>query len=262
MTVAALVLAGGRGERLGHSLPKAFVSVAGAPLLVHALEALAAAPEIDWLLPVVSEDRLDQLKALALESRPSLRGRMAPAVAGGMERQDSMRAGLAALPQGVDLVAVHDAARPLVSAAAVTRVVETARREGAALLAVPACDTIKRVRGDRVIETPPRAECWVAQTPQVFRVELLRKALEKATAEGRIASDDAQLVEWLGVAVHIVAGDVENLKVTHAADLVVAERALAARAALRGGAQTSGQGHLAADCAAPRSTSQPPGSEG
>jgi 2-C-methyl-D-erythritol 4-phosphate cytidylyltransferase len=138
---------------------------------------------------------------------------------------------MAALPDGVDLVAVHDAARPLVRPAAVARVVEVARREGAALLAVPASDTIKRVRLDRVVETPPRAECWAAQTPQVFRVELLREALEKATAEGRIATDDAQLVEWLGVDVHIVLGDADNLKVTHAADLAVAERALVARAA-------------------------------
>ncbi len=140
-----------------------------------------------------------------------------------------MRAGLAALPRDVDLVVVHDAARPLVRAAAVKRVVEIARREGAAFLAVPASDTIKRVRQGRVIETPPRAECWVAQTPQVFRVELLREALEKATAEGKIATDDAQLVEWLGVEVHAVLGDVDNIKVTHPADLVVAERTLAAR---------------------------------
>ncbi len=233
MSVAALVLAGGRGERLGHSLPKAFVRVAGAPLLVHALEALAAAPEIDWLIPVVSEDQLDELKALALEARPALAGRLAPPVAGGAERQDSMGAGLAALPEGVDLVVVHDAARPLVRAAAVSRVVEVARREGAAILAVPASDTLKRVRQGRVVETPPRAECWAAQTPQVFRVEILREALEKATAEGRIATDDAQLVEWLGVDVPVVPGDADNLKVTHAADLAVAERALAARAAAR-----------------------------
>ena len=233
MSVAALVLAGGRGERLGHSLPKAFVPVAGLPLLVHALEALAAAPAIDWLLPVVSEDQLGRLNALALDARPRLAGRLARAVPGGAERQDSMRAGLAALPEDVELVAVHDAARPLVRPAAVMRVVEVARREGAAILAIPACDTIKRVRRGRVVETPPRVECWAAQTPQVFRVELLREALEKALAEGRTATDDAQLVEWLGVDVHIVRGDADNLKITHAADLAVAERLLAMRAAER-----------------------------
>jgi len=229
MSVAALVLAGGRGERLGHSLPKAFVSLAGEPLLVHSLLALAAVREIDWLIPVVSEDQIGRLKALALEGRPEFAGRLAAPVAGGAERQDSMRAGLAALPRGVDLVVVHDAARPLVRASAVKRVVEIARREGAALLAVPASDTIKRVRQGRVVETPPRAECWSAQTPQVFRVELLREALEKATTQGKIATDDAQLVEWLGVEVHIVKGDADNLKVTWVADLEIAERALAAR---------------------------------
>ena len=235
MSVAALVLAAGRGERFGDALPKAFVPAAGAPLLVHALEALAAAPEIDWLLPVVPAEDLGRLQALELERRASLSGRLLAPVAGGAERQDSMRAGLAALPDDVGIVAVHDAARPLVRAEAVTRVVDAARRHGAALLAVPVSDTVKRARNGLVIETPPRAECWAAQTPQAFRVEILREALNKATAEGRLATDDAQLVEWLGVGVHIVEGDADNLKVTRPEDLTVAERALAARLLERDG---------------------------
>ena len=103
------------------------------------------------------------------------------------------------------------------------------RFKGAAILAIPARDTIKRVEGDRVAATPPRSECWAAQTPQVFRAELLREALAKAEADAYLGTDDAELVERLGVAVRIVEGDSDNLKVTHAEDLVLAEHLLARR---------------------------------
>jgi 2-C-methyl-D-erythritol 4-phosphate cytidylyltransferase len=198
MRVAALVVAAGRGDRLGHELPKAFVPLAGRPMLLHALAAMAAADDIDCVVPVVAERDLGRL-----------------------------RAGVESLPSGVELVAVHDAARPLVSADAVARVVAAASRSGAAILAVPVRDTIKRVREGRVAETPPRAECFAAQTPQVFRTEILREALAKAAAEGCQGTDDAQLVEALGVAVQVVAGDPFNLKVTHPEDVAAAERLLA-----------------------------------
>ena len=101
-------------------------------------------------------------------------------------------------------------------------------RRGAAILAVPVADTIKRVQAGRVIETPPRPECWAAQTPQVFRVELLREALAKASALGRVATDDSQLVEWLGIRVAVVEGDTDNWKLTRPEDLAAAERRLEA----------------------------------
>lgn len=227
MSVAALVLAAGRGERLGHDLPKAFVPLAGRPVLLHALEALAAVQEIDCIVPVLAASELDRYRSLAAELPAGLK--LVEPVVGGAERQDSVRAGLAALPRDASLVAIHDAARPLIRAGAVARVLAAARREGAAILAFPVRDTIKMVRGGRVLATPDRAECYAAQTPQVFRVELLREALAKADAEGRLASDDAQLVEWLGATVAIVEGDPDNLKLTHPEDFAVAERWLAAR---------------------------------
>lgn len=194
-------------------------------MLLHSLAALAAADDIDCVVPVVAEGDLGRLRDLAddLAAIPKL----APAVVGGATRQDSVRAGVESLPSGVELVAVHDAARPLVSADAVARVVAAASRSGAAILAVPVRDTIKRVRDGRVAETPPRAECFAAQTPQVFRTEILREALAKAAAEGCQGTDDAQLVEALGVAVQVVAGDPFNLKVTHPEDVAAAERLLA-----------------------------------
>lgn len=227
MSVAALVLAAGRGERLGHALPKAFVPLRGRSLLARSLEAIAASREIALVVPVVPADDLDRAGEVVagLASRAKLMG----AVAGGRERQDSMRAGLEALPPGVTHVAVHDAARALVRADDVSRVVEAARRHGAALLAVRVTDTVKRVRDGVVIETPDRSECWAAQTPQVFRIELLKEALAKADAAGFVATDDAQLVERLGVAVHVVQGDVANRKVTTPEDLAWAEAVLARR---------------------------------
>jgi 2-C-methyl-D-erythritol 4-phosphate cytidylyltransferase len=221
MRVVALLLAAGRGVRLGSELPKAFVPLAGRPLLLHALDALSAAPEVDRVIPVVSSACVRRLEAALASDAP--RPKLGDPVVGGAERQDSVRAGLEALPDDTRLVAVHDAARALVRPDAVGRVVRAAERWGAAILAAPVRDTIKRVRDGRVVETPARAECWAAQTPQVFRVELLREALAKASAEGFLGTDDAQLVERLGVTVHVVEGDPDNLKLTHPEDLGVAE---------------------------------------
>jgi 2-C-methyl-D-erythritol 4-phosphate cytidylyltransferase len=227
MSVVALLLAAGRGRRLGLGVPKAFAPLAGRPLVVHALEALLAVPELDLVIPVLGPSELEAWagEVGAICHSP----RLAKPVAGGEERQDSVRAGVAALPAEAQLVAVHDAARALVRPAAVSRVVAAAAAEGAALLAVPVRDTIKRVAGGSVAATPPRSECWAAQTPQVFRTELLREALAKAEADAYRGTDDAELVERLGVAVRIVEGDRDNLKITHAEDLALAEHLLARR---------------------------------
>jgi 2-C-methyl-D-erythritol 4-phosphate cytidylyltransferase len=226
MSVAALLLAAGRGERLRHSLPKALVPLAGTPLLLHSLRALAASPRIERIVPVVPADAVAAFEAALAEE--AAEPKLAPLVVGGAERQDSMAAGLAALPPGIGLVAVHDAARPLIRPEDVTRVIDAAARTGAAILAVPVRDTVKRVRGGAVVETPPRDECFAAQTPQAFRLDLLREALAKARAERVVATDDSALVERLGVRVTVVPGDPRNLKITGPEDLAWAEALLAA----------------------------------
>lgn len=223
--VAALVLAAGSGARLGHALPKAFVPLAGRCLLERSIEALAAAGVFAAIQPVVAERDLDRYAALGLREK-----RLAAPVAGGAERQDSMRAGLAVLPAAIEWVAVHDAARCLVDPADVRAVVDVARAHGAALLGEPARDTIKRVRDGVVVETPDRAECWAAQTPQVARRDWLEAALDGAAATGRLATDDAQLVEWLGHPVRMVASSAPNPKITRPEDLAIAEALLAERA--------------------------------
>jgi len=227
MSVVALVLAAGRGERYGSDVPKGLTPLAGRSLLAHSVLALAASAEVDHVLPVVPAGGGERV-ANALAEMAGVE-KLLPAVSGGAERQDSMRAGLAAVPSGTKWVAVHDAARPLVRPRLVSDVVRAAREHGAALLAVPVQDTLKRAVDGRVVETPDRREFWRAQTPQVFRIELLREALAKAESTGRTATDDASLVEALGVPVFLVPGDAENLKLTVASDLAAAEALLARR---------------------------------
>ena len=217
--MAVLVLAAGRGERLGAGVPKAFVEVAGRSLLARSVARLLEVEAIDRVQPVVPPQALSQA--------PPAEGRVAAAVAGGAERQDSVAAGLAALPDQFGWVAVHDAARCLVEPEDVRRTLAEAQNCGAAVLAAPATDTIKLVEPDgRIERTLDRARCWAVQTPQVFRAELLRQAHDKARAEGFLGTDDAQLVERLGATVRVVRGGAYNLKITHPADLALAEQRL------------------------------------
>jgi len=227
MRVAALVVGAGRGERLAREEPKAFVLLAGRPLIAHAIETLASVAAIERVIPVVPPDWCGEVAVRlgALARHPKL----AAPVPGGATRQDSVRAGLAALGDDVALVAVHDAARPLLRAQDAARVVAAATKTGAAILAVPVRDTIKQARAGAVVATPPRDELFAAQTPQVFRREWLQEALAKAAAEGRLGTDCAELVEALGVRVELVEGDPGNWKVTDAGDLERARQVLEGR---------------------------------
>jgi 2-C-methyl-D-erythritol 2,4-cyclodiphosphate synthase len=155
-----------------------------------------------------------------------------------------MRAGLSALPSGIELVAVHDAARCLVSATDLRALVAAARESGAALLGERSRDTIKRVVDGRVVETPDRSGCWAAQTPQVIRRDWLEEAMAAATQAGRLGTDDAQLVEWLGRPVAMVEATAPNPKITRPEDLRLAEVLLSAgEAGAGGGGVRIGQGY-------------------
>jgi 2-C-methyl-D-erythritol 4-phosphate cytidylyltransferase len=220
MKVAAVILAAGRGERFGSSIPKAFVELAGSSLLARSMRTLGGLSEVRWIQPVVASA---ELARYAPPQGEGFDEKLLPAVPGGAERQDSVSAGVAALPDDVELIAVHDAARCLVRAQDVRAVIEVAARTGAGLLATPATDTIKRVQAGVVVETPPRGECWIAQTPQVFRADLLKRALAQAGRDAVAGTDDAELVGRLGVPVSIVQGAPSNIKITHPEDLARAE---------------------------------------
>ncbi len=231
MQVVALVLGAGRGERFRASggdsaVPKALVPLAGKSLLERSIRAMARAPEVDAVLPVLSQEGLASWPTVAAQCADCV-GLLDPVV-GGRERTDSVRNGIADLPEDVRWVAVHDAARPMVSAADVSRVIAAAKEEGAALLACPVTDTIHRAdAAGNVAETPVRKDLWAALTPQVFRRDWLEDALAgAAAAAGGPATDDADLVARLGHTVVLVAGDPANLKITTAADLRAAEARL------------------------------------
>jgi 2-C-methyl-D-erythritol 4-phosphate cytidylyltransferase len=229
-TTAAIIVAAGPGHRLGAGLPKGLVEVGGVPLLVRALRALLAAPSITAAIVVGPPGDLERVRSLVDASGPW----RCPVtvVAGGAERQESVRNGLAAVAAAA-LVAIHDAARPFVSAAVVEAAIEGAARHGAAIVGTPATDTIKQVHDDGWIEaTPPRQRMWLAQTPQVFRTDLIRAAHARG-ASGAGATDDAMLVEQLGTRVYVVAGNPENRKITTSDDLRWAEWLLAQSPALR-----------------------------
>lgn len=219
MTVGALVPAAGSGVRLGPGRPKALRELAGEPLLVHAVRGLRAAPSVG---PVVVAAPAAEVAAVA--------DLLAPydvlVVAGGAERQDSVRRALSALPP-VEHVLVHDAARCLTPVSVVEDVVACLRAgAGAVVPVLPVADTVKSVSGDRVVATVDRSSLRAVQTPQGFR----REVLEQAHASGLPSlTDDAGLVEALGLPVVTVAGHEEAFKVTRPIDLLLAEAVLAAR---------------------------------
>lgn len=238
--VGVLLPAAGLGVRLGPGAPKALRTLAGEPLLVHAVRGLRAAPSVG---PVVVAAPASDVAAV----RDLLSSYDVVVVAGGAERQDSVRAALAALDPGVDLVLVHDAARCLTPVAAVEAVVACLRGgAGAVVPVLPVADTVKQVCGDRVVATLDRSALRAVQTPQGFRREVLARAhalpVERAAYDtpaippGTVppgtappATDDAGLVEALGVAVTTVPGHEEAFKVTRPLDLLLAEAVLRGR---------------------------------
>ncbi|MFQ5458871.1 MAG: 2-C-methyl-D-erythritol 4-phosphate cytidylyltransferase, partial [Myxococcota bacterium] len=206
-----------------------FLPVRGRPMLYWSLRAFAASDAIRAIAVVAPAGEEGRAREVAGEARANVW----TIVAGGATRQDSLGAGLNTLADltGEDpLVVVHDAARPLVRPIDIGRVAIAAERRGGAILAVPVKDTIKIVREDeRIASTPERSSLWIAQTPQAARASLLRQGLARAQARGTVSTDEAGLLELLGMRVPVVLGDYENIKVTTADDVIVAEAFLAAR---------------------------------
>lgn len=220
-----IVVAAGRSERM-HGTDKVFASLVGRPLIAWTLAAFKKCDAIDSVVVVAAPESVARMHALVEDWRFTNVTRVVP---GGHTRQDSVRAGLAAA-SGAAIVAIHDAARPLVTPELIAAGVALARVHGAALCAVPSRDTVKDVDGDPPVvrATPDRARMWLAQTPQVFARDLLLRAHEAATAA---ATDDAALVEALGHAVHVYVGATSNFKITTSEDLVIAEALLRERLA-------------------------------
>jgi len=227
---AAIVAAAGRGERLGSGAPKALRLLGGLPLLAHAVRALAAAPSVDLVVVAAPPDHVERTQALLVGHHD---GAALLVVAGGDSRPASVCAALAALPTTVDVVLVHDAARPLVPVTLVESVA-TAVRAGARAVVpgVPVVDTVKQVQGDQVVATLDRTRLRAVQTPQGFSRAVLEQAYVGTGWSAIDVTDDAGLVERIGTPVAVLPGHEEAFKVTQPVDLIVAEAVLAGRGVL------------------------------
>ena len=226
---AVIVPAAGRGERLGPGAPKALRTLAGQPILLHAVRNIATARDIDLIVVAVPEDAVEESRALLVGIELPL-----IIVSGGETRQDSVARALLALPPEVDVVLVHDAARPLVPAEVVDRVVAAVRAGAEAVIpTLGVVDTVKEVDGDGVVRaTLDRSRLHAVQTPQGFDRDVLQRA--HAASDGGDASDDAGMVERMGVTVRIVPGHEEAFKITRPLDLLLAEAILVRRRASGG----------------------------
>jgi 2-C-methyl-D-erythritol 4-phosphate cytidylyltransferase/2-C-methyl-D-erythritol 2,4-cyclodiphosphate synthase len=215
--------AAGSGRRFGGPVPKQYLPLAGRCVIEHALAPFLADPRCRGI--IVALDAADRgFGALAVAKEPRVRQ-----VAGGLRRCDSVRKALAALQAPADAwVLVHDAARPCLASADLDALLAAVGQDPVGgLLAVPLADTLKRAAGaERVLETPARVGLWRALTPQMFRLGMLREALQAAEAAGREPTDEAQAIEWLGLAPKLVAGSGSNIKVTTPADLPLAAAVL------------------------------------
>jgi len=217
--VGVVLAGGGSGQRLGASVPKAFVRLAGRELFRYSLDAFHALPEVEWVVFVVPAEMADGLYARLARRYQKL----CAVVKGGRRRQDSVSAGVRALPP-CSIVLIHDAARPLVSWALVRRVIAGVRRWGACVPAVPVTDTVKRVESGRVVATLDRTALVEVQTPQGFRRELCEEMYRRQET----ATDDAFLAERCGYRVGVVRGDENNVKITLPRDLLIARALLRA----------------------------------
>jgi 2-C-methyl-D-erythritol 4-phosphate cytidylyltransferase len=221
LETTAILAAGGSGKRMGGPIPKQLLSLGGAPVFARSIGKLENAPEIRRIVVAASADSADAIREW-VGRRAS--GVPVDVVAGGEERQDTVLRALRAAPGTGGLVLVHDAVRPFVSVAKIRETIAAAGRTGAAILAVRPKATIKRGPGNRAVETLDRSRLWEVQTPQVFRRDLLTAALESAAADGFTATDDAALVERLGLPVDVVEGEETNIKITTPFDWMTAER--------------------------------------
>jgi len=222
----AIIPSAGLGRRMG-TLKKNYLKLLGRPVLAHTLEAFEACSSIDSIIVVVAAEDIDRCAEEVVS--PYGFTKVIDIVAGGAERQDSVANGLARA-EGFDMVAVHDGARPLVTAGIIDSVVAAALRTGAAITAVPIKDTIKETAGGVVKGTLDRSSLVSVHTPQAFRTELLQRALESARQDGFIGTDESSLVERLGEPVTVVIGSYDNIKITTAEDLSLAEFILNRRA--------------------------------
>lgn len=221
MHVSALIAAGGRGRRMNSSISKQFLFVKGYPILYYTLKTFELMDCFDEIVMVAGKQDMDYTREQIINQYRFEKIRM---IEGGLERQDSVYNGLRELSPQTDIVVIHDGVRPFVTKEIIKKSIEAAKRYKAIGVAVPVKDTIKVVGDGNIIkQTPNRKELWAMQTPQTFKYDLILKAHEEAQKDNFFGTDDAMLVERLGLPVRIIEGAYENIKITTPEDIIIAE---------------------------------------
>jgi 2-C-methyl-D-erythritol 4-phosphate cytidylyltransferase len=220
--VAAIIVAGGQGLRMKSPIRKQYLPLAGLPILTHTLTVFDNCDLIGKIFLVAPEDDFDFCRKTILaplKSAPSIQ-----LVTGGARRQESVYNGLLQVEPDCDIVVIHDGVRPLVRSDQLGACIDGARKYGACILGIPAYDTLKQVdQSDNIVKTVAREAIWLAQTPQAFRYDLIRKAHDRARFEGYLGTDDASLIERAGGAVKILQGSRNNIKITNTEDIRIAQ---------------------------------------
>jgi 2-C-methyl-D-erythritol 4-phosphate cytidylyltransferase len=220
--VVAIIVAGGFGKRMTTNIAKQYLLLGGIPILSHTLSKFEEASSINDVILVVPSGDRDYVKHSIVEKFNLSKVRHVGE--GGTQRQDSVRNGLAMVDNGKGIVLIHDGARPFITADLIDLSVERAKKSGALVVGMPASDTVKSVaEGNWIRKTLPRDSLWLAQTPQVFRADIIKKAYEKAYNEGFYGTDDAEVVERIGITVEMMQGSSANIKITTPEDLVLGE---------------------------------------
>ncbi len=225
MQATVLIPAAGTGRRMGGSVSKQYLELAGKPILAHTLALFENHPLIDNIYPIVPPNDISYCQQQIVNRYGFTKVRKL--VAGGPTRQDSVKNGLAALAED-DLdqpqrpILIHDGARPLFDSKRLSMLIDIVCQTGACTIGVPVKDTIKNVENDKITDSPDRSRLWQAQTPQGFQYQLIKEAFDQAAADGFIATDDASLLERLGHPVQMLKGDYRNIKVTTPEDILIA----------------------------------------
>src|SRR5213075_2342225 len=219
MKVGAIIAAAGFGRRMKADRPKQFLVLNGSPIIIHTIRRFDASALIDYIIVTAPRESVEELRELV---KTASFHKTVLVVEGGERRQDSVAAGLEHLQPGTEIVAVHDGVRPFVSVEDIESVVRQAERTGAAILGVPIVDTVKQAEKEFVESTLTREHLVLAQTPQAFRIEILKEAFESAAKDEYYGTDESSLVEKLGHPVAIVRGSERNIKITRPSDLTLA----------------------------------------
>jgi 2-C-methyl-D-erythritol 4-phosphate cytidylyltransferase len=219
----AIIVAAGKGRRVGGDVPKIYLPVGSRPMVLRTLDRFFSAQTVDTVILVIGVNEFSRCETM-LRRDPTLGNRSWTLQAGGETRQQSVKKGLEKIAADTDIIVIHDGARPFISSALIDRCVEAVQDKGAVVVGVPVRDTIKVVSDDRWVQmTPARSSLWEIQTPQAFRKELIVEAHERASRARVEATDDAMLVEAIGKSVFVLEGGRDNMKITTPEDVWLAE---------------------------------------